>query len=375
MPAKRHATAADNPTPKRPKPNEPKKPSEQTQITAQAGSHDEKAKLRAWLDKRGKDPKSTSPFTVTTGPIPKRIKGGKSYSGLTEQLKLGGKEHMRVAYNVSPMAQWMRLNKYKKFTLPNAETHEVGSCVFVNHSDNGGETLNPDDQWKAQVLEVRALDENHVYLRVAWLEIPSELPNGAGRYHAENELIPSNEMAIVDASTVQGGFKISYWDETNDEAPLPDPEEYFWRQGFDKHTRQLSKLREMCECGDPHNPSELIINCDACKKWLHARCIIDDAKKRATNDLKQNSTSKTSKKRREGSTKIGTADGIGHNPNPRKGKSGANQEEANEEDIEVEMPIPKEGERPKLLIKKSSSKTGEAREEDIHCLLCKTLIE
>lgn len=114
MPAKRHATATDNPTPKRPKPNGATKPSEQTQTTAQAGSQDEKAKLRAWLDKRGKDPKSTSPFTVTTFSIPKRTKGGKPYSGLTEQLKLDGKEHMRVAYNVSPMAQWTRLNKYKK---------------------------------------------------------------------------------------------------------------------------------------------------------------------------------------------------------------------------------------------------------------------
>lgn len=246
--------------------------------------------------------------------------------------------------------------------------------MFVNHSESGGETLDPDDQWKAQVLEVRALDENHVYLRVAWLEIPRELPNGAAKYHAENELVPSNEMAIVDAATVQGGFKISYWDETNDEAPLPDPDEYFWRQTFDKHTRQLSKLREMCECGDPHNPSELIINCGACKKWLHARCIIDDAKRRATNDLTQDSTSKASKKRRD-SAKIGTADGKGHSPNPGKGKSGADQEEANEEPIEVEMPIPKEGERPKLLIRKSGSKTGEAREEEIHCLLCKTLVD
>ena len=32
--------------------------------------------------------------------------------------------------------------------------------------------------WVAKVLEIRALDSQHVYLRVFWLYWPSELPGG-----------------------------------------------------------------------------------------------------------------------------------------------------------------------------------------------------
>lgn len=76
------------------------------------------------------------------------------------------------------------------------------------------------------MLEVRALDSEHVYLRVSWLNRPEDLDLGRKPYHGKNELIPSNQMDIIDAMATNGLLKVYHWDEEDDEAEMPDPEEY-----------------------------------------------------------------------------------------------------------------------------------------------------
>lgn len=157
--------------------------------------------------------------------------------------------------------------------------------MFIKHGDGEQENtglMHPENQWKAQVLEIRALDPNHVYLLVAYLQNPHELPRGGARdHHAPNELIPSNELAIIDALTVNGGFDITHWDEVNDEKPPPLPETYFWRQTYNVHSGVLSSLRRICVCRQPYNPSRSVMYCDKCANYLHMKCIIDDAATRA----------------------------------------------------------------------------------------------
>ncbi len=52
---------------------------------------------------------------------------------------------------------------------------------------------------EAKVLEVRALDPEHVYIRVAWLNRPEDLAGGRQPHHGKNELIPTNQLDIIDA--------------------------------------------------------------------------------------------------------------------------------------------------------------------------------
>lgn len=73
------------------------------------------------------------------------------------------------------------------------------------------------------MLEVRALDTEHVYIRVAWLNRPEDLKTGRKSYHGKFELIPTNEMDIIDAMSVNGPCNVVHWDETDDDAP-PMPE-------------------------------------------------------------------------------------------------------------------------------------------------------
>lgn len=96
--------------------------------------------------------------------------------------------------------------------------------------------MDVDAQWKAKVLEVRALDPEHVYIRVAWLNRPEDLDSGRKPYHGKDELIPTNQIDIIDAMAVNGAFEVSKWEESadEDESSMPAEDQYFWRQTYDQ---------------------------------------------------------------------------------------------------------------------------------------------
>jgi len=160
------------------------------------------------------------------------------------------------------------------------ETIEQGECIVVK----GDETTDPESaedptlpQWKAQLLEVRACNENHVYVKVAWLYRPMhDIPSGPTNYHGKYELIPSTEITIIDAASVNGSIKVKYWDEYKDE-DVPVAEEYYWRQSYDHLTGTLSSCRQVCICSQPHNPDRPIIQCKHCDQWMHAACLEEAA--------------------------------------------------------------------------------------------------
>lgn len=122
----------------------------------------------------------------------------------------------------------------------------MGETVFINHSANVPQTIpeNPDDlafdranNWIAKVLEVRAKDPQHVYLRVFWLYWPEELPHGREHYHGEGEVVMSNHMEVVDAMTVAARAEVTRWNELDADEEMG---QLFWRQFFD--VREKGKL-------------------------------------------------------------------------------------------------------------------------------------
>jgi len=159
---------------------------------------------------------------------------------------------LRTLYTVEPGEHWESTSRYRKFTI-GGETFQVEDTVLVNNEDPGSKPkpgLSPlsdilQDQWVAKVLEVRAGDEQHVYLRVYYMFRPEDLPEGRQWYHGSNELIASNEMAIIDAMTVNGRITPTQWDESDDTVEL-GPEDLFWRQTFDCYTNKLSVGHHEC---------------------------------------------------------------------------------------------------------------------------------
>jgi hypothetical protein len=80
-----------------------------------------------------------------------------------------------------------------------------------------------------------------VYIRLAWLNRPEDLDSGRKAYHGKNELIPTNQLDIIDAMSVNGSVEIIHWDERDDDSALMAEDQFFWRQTYDyANTRTFS---------------------------------------------------------------------------------------------------------------------------------------
>jgi hypothetical protein len=86
-----------------------------------------------------------------------------------------------------------------------------GHYIYVANPDTverqkSAGARNPTEEWVAQILEIRAVDEQHVFVRVAWLYWPQEIPRrtldrgkfvqGRQPYHGTHELIASNHSKL-----------------------------------------------------------------------------------------------------------------------------------------------------------------------------------
>jgi hypothetical protein len=177
-------------------------------------------------------------------------------------------------YVVKPTAEWESTLRYRKFTISEAE-FEVGQTIFVSKTEEEQDAESAIQYWIGKVLEVRAGDAAHVYLRVYWLYRPEDLPGGRQPYHADSELIASNHMDIIEALSVVDKATVIHWDEDMDK-PWPLKEQLFWRQTFDvgkTKGKQLSKLRKICVDKAPCNPDGGLVQCPSCSEWLHDRCL------------------------------------------------------------------------------------------------------
>lgn len=129
---------------------------------------------------------------------------------------------MDVHYIVEPAKQWANMTRYGSFVLEGVNYYcdtfvyvaneaslarqrsaaGAGGAGSVGAQSSIGAPDRSEDHWVARILEIRASDEHHVYVRVFWMYWPDELAEGTryggrqvqGRqpYHGASELIASN---------------------------------------------------------------------------------------------------------------------------------------------------------------------------------------
>ncbi|KAL1794703.1 hypothetical protein ACET3X_006519 [Alternaria dauci] len=262
----------------------------------------------------------------------------------------------QVHVKILPARYWESTNRYRKFTI-NGEEFQVGQMVFVRKSEQDHVEEGPISvqHWLAKVLEVRAGDASHVYLRVFWAYRPEDLPGGRQPHHGGAELIVSNHMDVIEAVTVESIANVVHWNDKPEDMELP-ADQLFFRQSFDitKKTNRLSKLNTYCIDKQPSNPDELLVQCPHCREWLHAGCL----KQRALQDLsaKQAATPSKSKKQSRLS----------------KSEIASSQSEA-ARTFEAKM---KGGSKTRLtIIEKHEGKIKRKWNVDISCLMCSKIIE
>ncbi|KAL9113415.1 MAG: hypothetical protein Q9227_002456 [Pyrenula ochraceoflavens] len=213
---------------------------------------------------------------------------------------------LKVQYAVIPGAEWSGMRIFRNFIafLSSVGEHKfsTGEHVFINHRRNLPPPSSADDvafdrenNWIAKVLEVRAVDPQHVYLRVFWLYWPEELPGGRQAHHGDSEVVMSNHMEIVDAMTVAGKVDVSHWREEDGEEELA---QLYWRQTYNvQGNGKLSEPRRHCICEDHYNPDTTLLKCPdpQCGIWLHENCLIEDILAKTYSEHVENATVVSSK--------------------------------------------------------------------------------
>jgi hypothetical protein len=122
-----------------------------------------------------------------------------------------------------------------------SESIARGHFILVSHSITKDPVFDSLSEWKAEVLEVRALDKEHVYVRVNWLNRPEDLEGGRQDHHGKHELVPTNQMNVIDAQAVNGTFELVHDDQSrnDDQKHAHRTDKYFWRRTFDFITKSL----------------------------------------------------------------------------------------------------------------------------------------
>ncbi|PHH65457.1 hypothetical protein CDD81_2237 [Ophiocordyceps australis] len=214
-------------------------------------------------------------------------------------------QNMDLAYVVEPRKRWVDMTRYNSFVLNNLKYCNDDYVYIANDATiERQKTTNKDadhqsllqsaDYWVARILEIRAMDEHHVYARVYWMYSPDEIPAGtldgkklvSGRqpYHGQNELIASNHMDVINVVSVAMRAVVNEWIETDDEQVQ---DALYWRQAFDCRASQLSSVSLTCKCKTPANPDKTLVGCtnSACGTWLHYDCLLHDVLTRVYDQL------------------------------------------------------------------------------------------
>jgi hypothetical protein len=127
-------------------------------------------------------------------------------------------------------------------TIVGSHSIATGNFVLIKHDDSDDLATSSLTDWKAKVLEVRALDPEHVYIRVSWLNRPEDMMSGRQSFHGRSELIPTNQMDVIGALSVNGIFSLKHSDEfgVDNQKDFLGEDKYFWRQTFDFVNKRLS---------------------------------------------------------------------------------------------------------------------------------------
>lgn len=196
----------------------------------------------------------------------------------------------------------------------------------------------------ARLIDIRAPrnDGSNVVCLIQWIYRPELVPGGRKPYHGQTEVMPSTWLDIVEPHSIEGRVALYHCrdDREDDEEEKQGGQEdrdgravfetnqegqvdiLYWRQVIHTETNTLSQAKRHCRCNQPSNYEELMIKCDSCNKWLHAKCIEDDAVATRMKDIPNKKIKYTAKVERKSSGKCA----IKCTSNEKKGSGGATEE-------------------------------------------------
>eukprot|EP00271_Cylindrocystis_brebissonii_P020465 TRINITY_DN6794_c0_g1_i2.p1 TRINITY_DN6794_c0_g1~~TRINITY_DN6794_c0_g1_i2.p1 ORF type:complete len:341 (+),score=32.91 TRINITY_DN6794_c0_g1_i2:69-1091(+) len=140
-----------------------------------------------------------------------------------------------------------------------------GMCLRVRPSE---------PNTREYIARVEGLKLEGNTIRCRWFYRPEDIIGGPKSYHAEKELLLSNEYVLCDRATVEGPCRVLTLDAYSKLKVVGD-DDYFCRFEYDvKSGTSFPEPKELyCKCKTPFNPDKFMIGCDNCPAWFHPKCI------------------------------------------------------------------------------------------------------
>ncbi|GBG76489.1 hypothetical protein CBR_g22237 [Chara braunii] len=145
---------------------------------------------------------------------------------------------------------------------------EVGDCVLMRPPDKDMEPF------VAKIEKIEADAGNKVKVRVRWYYRPEESVGGRRQFHGEKELFLSDHYDTCTAEAIEGKCIVhTFKNYTRLESVGAD--DYFCRFEYKAATGGFSpdRVAVYCKCEMPYNPDVLMVQCEGCRDWFHAKCM------------------------------------------------------------------------------------------------------
>ncbi|KIW07454.1 uncharacterized protein PV09_01426 [Verruconis gallopava] len=179
---------------------------------------------------------------------------------------------------------WDALTRYKKAVYMGTKFC-VGDDVLIMQDETADDNsaLAPElkGRWVGRIIEIRAINQENVFILINWYNRPEDLPKGRQPHHGMNEILATNDVDIISPTALVGKIDVDYWIESDDTAPRDHT--IFWRQCVameDRSKPRFSKLNAVCVCKQPANVDKMLLECGSCALWMHDECFIKALAKR-----------------------------------------------------------------------------------------------
>ncbi|KAI4202479.1 MAG: hypothetical protein LQ350_002562 [Teloschistes chrysophthalmus] len=148
---------------------------------------------------------------------------------------------MTPVISIQPESIWNALKKYRNFMMNGGHFSVHEYAMFLRRQPLlPKEPYTPNSNGEipciGRILEIRAKDPQHVYVRVYWLYRPEDLSEGRQMHHGKYELIATNHMEIVDALRCMSLVEIIYLAHDIE----PPQNRVYWRQHYNFMLQKFS---------------------------------------------------------------------------------------------------------------------------------------
>ncbi|KAK8913521.1 hypothetical protein VCV18_011528 [Metarhizium anisopliae] len=157
---------------------------------------------------------------------------------------------MNLSYSVAPHKLWCGMTRYNSFVRNKFFVNDfvyISNDTSIERQMDTANDLRRLGYWVAKILEIRASDEYHVYLRIYWMYSPDDLPRntihannlvGERQYlYSENEILTSALVDIINVVSVVRKANVHEFGKPDDDKIQNG---LYWRQAFDYLTSELS---------------------------------------------------------------------------------------------------------------------------------------